>query len=141
MHQRKWTQRCLDGCITISAFAALSASSLFGFCRAHGAGVVQKKRHRNRSSSRRSLASIPDLEKTMAKHTSLSLRSGTRRLQSTRSRICPIPIQARHSTRGACRHQLGPSGTPDLGSRGEHCRGWLKRCVLLRSTIPVGSLR
>lgn len=140
MHRRNWTRPYLDGCAPFSSFTGLSTSSPLNCSRVRGVGQVQKKHHRNRSSLRRLLASTPDLEKTMVRPTLSSLRNGTRRLRSTRSRISPIPIRARHSTRGACRHRLGPNGTPGLGSRGEHCRGWSKRCISLRSPTFVGTL-
>jgi hypothetical protein len=128
------------GAFPFPTFAPLSESSLLNPSRARGVGLVRKKHHRSRSSSKRSLASTLDLEKTMEKLTSSFLRNGTRRLRSIWSRTYPIPIQARRSTRGAYRHRLGRNGTPGLGSRGKHCQGWLRRCVLLHFTTSTGSL-
>lgn len=126
---------------SLSIITALSAPSCPNHSRARGAGAVPKKHHQNRSSSRRSLGSTPGLGRTTGKPTSSSLRNGTKRLPSIWSRTFHTPIQAKRSTRGAYRHRLGRNGIPGSGSRGEHCRGWLRRCVLQLSPISAGSLR
>jgi len=140
MRQRKWTQAYLDGCAPFSTFTALSGSSRLNRHRVRGVGLVPKKHHQNHSSSRRSLASTQNLERTTEEHTSSSLRNGTKKLPSIWSRTYRTPIRARHSTRGVSRHRLGRSGIPGLGSRGERCRGWLRRCVTKFSPASASSL-
>lgn len=123
MHPSKWTQPCLDGCAPLPAFLELSTPLLSNYSRVHGVGLVRKKRHQNRSLPRRSLGSIPVLDRTTGKRTSLSLRNETRRLPSTWSRTFHTPTQARRSMRGAYGHRSGRNGILGLGSREGHCRG------------------
>ena len=129
-HRRKWIQHSLDGCGPFAIFAILTAPSRLNRYRVHGVGVAPRKRHRSHSSSRRSLGSTPSLEKIMERPTSSSPRNGTKKLPSIWSRSYRTHIQARRNTREACRRRLGRNGIPGLGSRGEHCRGWLRRCVI-----------
>lgn len=128
MLRKKWTQPWRAGLVHLYS---LYLQHLLAPYRAHGEVSASGKPHRNRSSSRKSLALIPEREQTMAKLMSSSQKSATRRRQSISSKTCLILTLARRNLSAAWTHHLELNGIPALDSRGALCQKLPRRLAVV----------